>query len=309
MPIPANQELYDKVKKLMDKKYEKPSAYKSGAIVKLYKQLGGTYIEDGKERDLERWFDERWVNVADKGQYPVLRPTIRINKNTPLTIDEIDKDNLKEQIKLKQKIKGNLPSFEGGAIRTDKIQKLSASSYMDNKDIKNLKNHKLDKSLSTNEVKVWVNPKKKEIYVANRGTKGLTDWINNLSYVLGQYDRTKRYDRAKQIQMIVKSKYPNYKITNIGHSQGSAITRQLNKEGLTDEIININPATIYNDSKNKPNEYTIKSRGDIVSIFHQPNKNTIQVDNKTFNPIIEHKTDILDRIPKRMIGTGFFIEC
>ena len=193
----------------------------------------------------------------------------------------------------------------GGEIRTDKVKILSASSYMDNKNIKNLKNHKLDKSLSTNEVKVWVNPKKKEIYVANRGTKGLIDWINNLSYVLGSYDRTKRYDRAKKIQMIVKAKYPNYKITNIGHSQSGAITRQLNKEGLTDEIININPATIYNDSKNKSNEYTIRSKGDIVSMFHQPDKNTIEIDNKTFNPLAEHKPAIIDRIPKRMIGTGF----
>jgi hypothetical protein len=28
--------------------YEKPSAFKSGAIVKKYKELGGEYIEDGK---------------------------------------------------------------------------------------------------------------------------------------------------------------------------------------------------------------------------------------------------------------------
>jgi len=44
----------------------------------------------------------------------VYRPTKRINKKTPLTPDEIDPANLKEQIVLKQKLKGkkNLPSFD-----------------------------------------------------------------------------------------------------------------------------------------------------------------------------------------------------
>jgi hypothetical protein len=306
MPIPENPDLYDKVKKLMDKRYDKPSAYKSGAIVKLYKELGGTYIEDGKERDLERWFKETWENVADKGQYPVLRPTKRINKNTPLTITEIDKDNLKEQIKLKQKIKGNLPPFEGGAIRTDKIQKLTQSAYKKNKDLKDFKNYKLDRSLSTNEVKVWVNANKQEVVVSNRGSQyTLKDWLNNAAYVVGNYKNTQRYNNAKEIQMKVKAKYPNYKITNLGHSQGAVITRQLNKEGLTDEVINTNPATLYADRKNKDNEYTLRSKGDIISMFHSKDKNTIEIDNKTINPLTEHKTTIINRIPKQMIGTGF----
>ena len=302
MPKILNQSLYDKVKKEADIVYDKPSAYKSMWIVKTYKERGGTYANDGKEKTLERWRKENWKNVADEGQYPVLRPSKRINKNTPLTIQEIDKGNLEKQIKLKQKIKGNLPPFVGGAIRSDKVKKLSQSSYMSNQDIKNLKNYKLDRSLSTNESKVWINPRKQEIFVANRGSQGMRDWLNNLSYVVGQYDNTQRYSRARDIQMKVKTKYPNFKITNIGHSQSGAITRQLNKESLTDEIININPATLYNDSKNKENEYTIRSKGDIVSMFHQPNKNTIQVDNKTFNPLLEHKPAIIDRIPKQNIG-------
>lgn len=115
--IPKNKKLYDKVKKEMDIIYDKPSAYKSGAIVKKYKSLGGEYIEDNKPKNLKKWFDEEWVNLANINEYPVLRPTKRINKTTPLTVDEIPKENLKKQIKLKQKIKGNsnLPKFEGGS--------------------------------------------------------------------------------------------------------------------------------------------------------------------------------------------------
>lgn len=44
---------------------------------------------------------------------PIYRPTIKINKSTPLTVKEINKKNLKKQILLKQVIKGksNLPKF------------------------------------------------------------------------------------------------------------------------------------------------------------------------------------------------------
>ena len=113
MAIPKDQKLYAKVKKMADQIYEKPSAYKSGFIVKKYKELGGEYIDDNQPKELERWFKEKWMDVGKK-DYPVFRPSVKINKQTPLTVKEIDEKNLKEQIKLKQKIKGtkNLPKFE-----------------------------------------------------------------------------------------------------------------------------------------------------------------------------------------------------
>jgi hypothetical protein len=113
MPIPTDKKLYNKIKKIADLIYDHPSAYKSGFIVKMYKKNGGTYEDDDKERTLKRWFREEWKDIGNK-DYPVYRPTRRINKNTPLTVDEIDKKNLKEQIKRKQKIRGseNLQPFK-----------------------------------------------------------------------------------------------------------------------------------------------------------------------------------------------------
>ena len=113
MPTPINKDLYEAVKEYADIVYSKPSAYKSGFIVKMYKKLGGTYKDDHKEHNLERWMKEKWQDVGNKS-YPVYRPTIRVNKNTPLTVHEVDKANLKKQIKLKQIIKGtkNLPPFK-----------------------------------------------------------------------------------------------------------------------------------------------------------------------------------------------------
>ena len=61
MPTPTDKDLYEKVKSLADKIYDKPSAYKSGYIVKTYKELGGKY--SGKKPDkkgLDRWFKEKW---------------------------------------------------------------------------------------------------------------------------------------------------------------------------------------------------------------------------------------------------------
>jgi hypothetical protein len=110
-------ELYELVKQYADLVYKKPSAYKSGYIVRLYKQLGGTYTEDFKPKKLKTWFKERWADIGEK-DYPVYRPTIRVNKDTPLTIQEIDPQNLKEQIALKQQIKGkrNLPDFRRKSV-------------------------------------------------------------------------------------------------------------------------------------------------------------------------------------------------
>ena len=112
MPIILNKDIYEKAKDIADDIYKKSSAYKSGFIVKKYKELGGKYANDGKEKELSRWFLEQWKDIGN-GKYPVLRPTKRINENTPLTASEIDANFAKEQIALKQKIKGkkNLPMF------------------------------------------------------------------------------------------------------------------------------------------------------------------------------------------------------
>ena len=109
--IPKDKELYEKVKKEVYAQYSKPSAYRSGAVIKKYKEMGGEFEDDGA-RPLERWFKEEWKDIGNK-EYPVYRPTKRITKETPLTPEEIDPENLKLQIKEKQKIKGkkNLPPF------------------------------------------------------------------------------------------------------------------------------------------------------------------------------------------------------
>ena len=113
MSNPKDTDLYEKVKKEADKIYSKPSAYKSGWIVKRYKELGGEYSGKKTSDGLTRWFSEAWSDIGNSA-YPVYRPTKKISSKTPLLVSEIDPKNLQSQIKLKQKIKGrsNLPPFK-----------------------------------------------------------------------------------------------------------------------------------------------------------------------------------------------------
>ena len=120
MPTPNDTNLYEKVKKEIYAKYTKHSAYRSGALVKEYKKqfkdkYGNKepYKDDGKTKNLARWFKEQWTDVGNK-EYPVYRPTKRVDKNTPLTVNEINPTNLQKQVVLKQRIRGksNLPPFQ-----------------------------------------------------------------------------------------------------------------------------------------------------------------------------------------------------
>lgn len=107
-----NPELYEKAKKIVFKQYPKNSAYRSGQLVKQYKEMGGTYSGKKDNTGLTRWFKEDWKDVGGLA-YPVYRPTKRINKDTPLTANEISPSKLKQQIQLKQQYKGNknLPPY------------------------------------------------------------------------------------------------------------------------------------------------------------------------------------------------------
>ena len=129
MSVPVDTELYNQVKKYADLVYDKPSAYKSGFIVKTYKEYGGRYSGDKpKESNLGRWFDEKWEDIDDKDddKYPTFRPTIRINEKTPITKGELDYDEKRKKIKEKQAIKGkkNLQPF----VSKDKKEELKKYS-------------------------------------------------------------------------------------------------------------------------------------------------------------------------------------
>ena len=96
---PIDKELYNTIKKKVWDMYEKPSAYRSAMLVRLYKEAGGTY--SGKpdiNSGISKWMRERWVNVRGDTGYKfksdIYRPTIRINDKTPTTYQELTKEEI-----------------------------------------------------------------------------------------------------------------------------------------------------------------------------------------------------------------------
>jgi hypothetical protein len=120
MAEPTNKALYERAKKEIDKIYgTKTSAYRSMAIVKKYKEMGGTYSGNKSTSGTSQWLKEKWVKVNDyingksvpcgynDRNKHACRPSLRINSKTPITIQEVLKKHGKaktlELAKAKQK--------------------------------------------------------------------------------------------------------------------------------------------------------------------------------------------------------------
>ena len=94
--VVLDKDIYEKAKTIVYAQYRKASAYRSGTLVRKYKDLGGRYSNEINKikASLTRWFKEKWTDVnpmKNQTSYPVYRPTVRVNKKTPLTVEEIDK--------------------------------------------------------------------------------------------------------------------------------------------------------------------------------------------------------------------------
>ena len=118
---PIDIKLYNKVKSDAKKKFKIwPSAYASGWLVKEYKRRGGRYKgKKDKNSKLSQWFLEKWVNICSspmkkcgrptttisnwKKDYPYCRPSKRINKSTPKTVNELSKSDIRKRCSQKRK--------------------------------------------------------------------------------------------------------------------------------------------------------------------------------------------------------------
>ena len=116
MATPKDEKLYQKIKPEIILKYPKHSAYRSGLIVKAYKEAGGKY-EGTKPTTtgLKRWFDEKWTNqrgqVGYKYKSDVYRPNIRVTKDTPTTFSELSKKEIAEG-RRKKYLYGHVDKFK-----------------------------------------------------------------------------------------------------------------------------------------------------------------------------------------------------
>lgn len=123
MAVPKDQKLYDSVKKSIYKKIPKHSAYRSGLIVKTYKdryekKYGNRDAYKGKKKTkkgLDRWFKEDWKNQRGGKGYKkkgdIYRPTKRITKETPTTMKELSKSEKEKAMREKKKT-GRVKKFK-----------------------------------------------------------------------------------------------------------------------------------------------------------------------------------------------------
>ena len=123
MPEPIDKKLYNKLKKNIYKKIPKHSAYRSGLLVKKYKQeFRKTHGKKNpykgkktKKTGLKRWFAEKWTNqrgeIGYKHKSDIYRPSKRITKKTPITIKELSKREIKRARREKSR-KGRIKKFK-----------------------------------------------------------------------------------------------------------------------------------------------------------------------------------------------------
>ena len=117
MSIPNDKQLYQKAKNMADEIYKKPSAYKSGYIVKTYKELylkkygNSNAYQNSNDKSLNqglnRWFKEDWRNqrgeIGYKQEGDIYRPTKRVSKDTPKTLSELSKTDIRKAMTEKKK--------------------------------------------------------------------------------------------------------------------------------------------------------------------------------------------------------------
>jgi len=196
--------------------------------------------------------------------------------------------------------------MKGGKVKTLEVKKFVESSYKDKKTApKKIGDYILDEKLSNKKVKVYHDPKHDKTVVANRGTAStISDWTNNLRYgadvatgnVFNLYNKSDRFQQAKKTQKEALRKYGKVD-TNIGHSQSGVITRKLNEKGLTNQVININPAGFFETPKK--NEYSYRSTFDPVSSFTTGAKTASDF---ILNPIKAHSSEFLNTYHKKYLG-------
>ena len=114
-PKPTNMTLYNKIKERVKKRIPKHSAYRSGIIVKEYKEAGGKYSGDKSKGKLGRWFKGDWKNqrggTGYKKKGDIYRPTKRVSKDTPTTMSELTKKE-KERAMKEKKETGRVKKFK-----------------------------------------------------------------------------------------------------------------------------------------------------------------------------------------------------
>ena len=118
----VDKELYKDMVRIAKKKFDVwPSAYASMWVQKEYQRQGGEYYGK-KDTNLDNWVKEKWIQIlpllkdkkivkcgADNKETKVCRPSVRVNNDTPITIQELFKlHSLEDLIEIAEKKNNNM---------------------------------------------------------------------------------------------------------------------------------------------------------------------------------------------------------
>lgn len=166
-----------------------------------------------------------------------------------------------------------------------------------NKNAANVGSYNVDKKLSNKHVKVYHDPVSNKVVVAHKGSSTLQDWKENAKYLVGM-ESGKNWKKSKNTQKEAEAKYKGAHLTTIGHSKGASHAEKFGKNG---EVITLNKPVSVKDLLTKTvgkHQTDYKTSRDPVSVLRglQKGKKAKLIKSKTFNPLTEHGTSVLDRL-------------
>jgi hypothetical protein len=197
-------------------------------------------------------------------------------------------------------------------ITASLLQAVLKDTYKKNKDIDAPAGYTLDRSLSTNQAKVFKSDNSNDVIVAHRGSANKNDWYDNYQYArYGTIKKTDTYKAAKRVQNQAIRKYGADNITSVGHSRAGLYVQELNDrpETKVKSAITYNKAAGPSDifRKNPDNQTDIRTDKDIVSLLsplQRREKDSITIHHDGFNPISAHTPDDLSKLGDDLVGTG-----
>lgn len=112
----VDKQLWRRIRTKTFKEIPQNSAYRSGILIRRYKEAGGRFKGKKPTTGISRWFCEKWIDVdywlKTKKQRPCgveerctkyCRPWIRIDSKTPTTVREASRADLIENVKRKKR--------------------------------------------------------------------------------------------------------------------------------------------------------------------------------------------------------------
>jgi len=173
--------------------------------------------------------------------------------------------------------------------------------------------YSIDKALSDERVKVFPKNNSKDVVVVHRGSEGMTDWIDNASYLTrGKVVGTPSYNMHRTRHQKAVQKYGTQNIIGVGHSRAGLYVQTLDKEFPMKEIITYNKAAGPSDIlKVLPEKQTdVRVGNDVVSLLTptQISKNrtvVIPATTNLFNFKEAHAAPELSKLGTQYIGKGY----